>query len=73
MERRQRHLRGADQEQLVAGHLVDRLPLAGEEAGAEQWALADEHRRHDRNEPFLADQLDREPNQRHLDQHQVAE
>ena len=50
VQRRQRHLRGPDQEQLVARDLVDHLPLAGEEAGAEQRALADQHRRHDRHE-----------------------
>ena len=73
VERRQRDLRGADQEQLVAGNLVDHLPLAGEEAGAVQRALADEHRRDHRNEPLAADQLDREAHQGQLDQHQVAE
>ena len=52
MERRQRDLRGADQEQLVAGDLVDHLPLAGEEAGAVERALADEHRRDHRHEPL---------------------
>ena len=73
MERGQRDLRGADQEQLVAGDLVDHLPLAREEAGAEQRALADEHRRDHRNEPLGADQLDREAHQGQLDQHQVAQ
>ena len=73
MERRQRDLRGADQEQLVAGDLVDHLPLAGEEAGAEQRALANEHRRDHRNEPLAAEQLDREAHQRQLDHHQVAQ
>ena len=73
MQRGERDLRGADQEQLVARDLVDHLPLAGEEAGAEQRALADEHRRHDRLEALARGQLDREAHQRQLDHHQVAE
>ena len=66
-------LGGADQEQLVLGDLVDHLPLAGEEPGPEQRALADQDRRHDRREPLLAEQLDGEADQRQLDQHEVAE
>ena len=49
MQRRQRHLGGADQEELVAGDLVDHLPLAREEAGPVQRPLADQDRRHDRD------------------------
>ena len=50
MQRGERDLRGADQEELVLRDLVDHLPLAGEEAGAVERLLADQHRRDDRRE-----------------------
>ena len=60
MQRRERDLRGADQEELVALDLVDHLALAGEEPGAVQRSLADEDRRHHRLEALAAHRLDRE-------------
>ena len=46
----QRHLGGADEEELVPFDLVDHLALAREEAGAVERLLADQHRRDDRGE-----------------------
>ena len=74
MQRGQRDLRGADEEQLVALDLVDHLALAREEAGAVERPLADEDRRDDRaRSPRARDELDGEADQRQLDHHQVAE
>ncbi len=73
VERRERDLRGADQEELVALDLVDHLALAREVAGALERALADQDRRHDRLEPLGADALDGEAHERQLDHDEVAE
>ena len=73
MQRGERDLRGADEEELVALDLVDHLALAGEEPGAVERPLADQDRRHDRLEALGADGLDREADQRQLDHDQVAE
>ena len=73
MQRGQRDLGGADEEELVALDLVDHLALAGEEAGAVERPLADEHRRHHRLEALARGPSRREADQRQLDHHQVAE
>ena len=74
VQRGERDLGGADEEELVALDLVDHLPLAREEAGAV--AAAPSRTRtggHDRLEALGAQPLDREPDQGELDHHQVAE
>ena len=55
MQRGERHLARAGQEQLVVGEPVDLLLGVGQQAGAEQRLLAHEHRRHDRLEALLAE------------------
>ena len=52
VERRERHLAGADEEQLAVVDLVDLRAVGGEEAGLLHRLLAHEHRRHDRREPL---------------------
>ena len=68
----QRHLRGAGEEELVLGDLVDLVAVAGQEAGPLQRLFADQHRRHHRLVALGPDQLDREADQGQLQQHQVA-
>ena len=72
VEAGQRHLRGAGEEELVLGDLVDLVAVAGQEAGPLQRLLADQHRRHHRLVPLGPDQLDREADQGQLQHHQVA-
>ena len=72
MQPGQGDLGGADQEELVLGHLVDLVAIAGQEAGPDERLLADEDRRDDGLVPLGADQLDREADQGQLQQHQVA-
>ena len=74
MERGERDLRGADQEQLVALDLVDHLALAGEEARALERPLADQDRRHDGLEALRRGRgSTREAHERQLDHHEVAD
>ena len=54
MQRRERHLAGADEEQLAVVDLVHLRAVGGEEAGLLHRLLAHEHRRHDRREPLAA-------------------
>ena len=54
MQRRQRDLARADEEQLAAVDLVDLAAVGGEEARLLHRVLAHEHRRHDRREPLAA-------------------
>ena len=68
----QRDLGGADQEEVVLGHLVDLVAVAGQEAGPVQRLFADQDRRHHRLVALAADQLDREADQGQLEHHQVA-
>ena len=72
MQRGQRHLGGADQVEVVLGQVVDLLLGVGEEAGAEERLLADEHRRDDRREALLAEQRQRPAHERQLEQHEIA-
>src|SRR6478609_9605441 len=61
MQRRQRDLRRADEEELVARDLVDHLPLAGEEPRPEERSLAYEDRGDDRGHAFALEQGERKP------------
>ncbi len=71
MQRRERHLGGADQVQVVVGQRVDLLLGVGQHAGAVQRLLADEHRRDHRLEPLAAQLLERVADERELEHHQV--
>jgi hypothetical protein len=70
VQRRERHLAGAGQVEVVVGHAVDLLVGVGQHARPEQGLLPDEHRRHHRLKPLLAQPLERPANQRQLQQHQ---
>ena len=70
MQRGQRHLGGAGQEQLVLGHAVDLLLGVGQHARAEQGLLAHQHRRHHRREPLLLEQLEHPLDERELEPHE---
>ena len=72
MERGQRHLGGADQIQVVVGQPVDLLLGVGQHAGADQRALAHEHRRDHRLEALLDQLGQRVLDERELEQHQPA-
>ena len=72
MQARQRDLGGAGEEELVLLDLVDLLARLGEVAGPLERLFADQHRRHHRLVALGADGLDREADQRQLEQHQVA-
>ena len=72
VQRGERHLRGAGQEQLVLGHAVDLLLGVGQHAGAEQSLLAHQHRRHDRGEALPLQQVERPLDERELEPHQRA-
>ena len=72
MQRRQRHLGGADQVEVVLGQAVDLLLGVGQEAGPVQRLLADEHRRDHRLEPLRPELLERVAHERQLEQHEVA-
>src|SRR3954447_76577 len=64
-------LGGAGEEELVLGDFVDLVAVAGQEAGPLQRLFADEDRGDDRLVALAADQLDREADQRQLEQDQV--
>ncbi len=53
VQRRERHLARADEEQLVLGQVVDLVAVGREEPGLLHHVLADQHRRHDRSEALL--------------------
>ena len=72
MERRERHLGGPGEEQLVIGQPVELLLGVGQEAGPVQRALADEHRWDDGFEAVRSKLLDRPPDERELEEHEVA-
>ena len=72
MQRGQRHLGGAGEEELVLGDLVDLVAVAGQEAGPVERLLAHQHRRHDRLVALGAEQLERVADERELEHHQVA-
>ena len=72
MQRRERDLRGADEEQLVVGEPVDLLLGVGQEARAEERLLAHEHRRDHRLEALRAQALERPAHERELEQHEIA-
>ena len=72
MQRRERHLAGADEEQLVRRRRRTPGAVGREEPGLLHRVLAHQHRRDDRREP-LADQLARHPlHERELEQHRLA-
>jgi hypothetical protein len=73
VERRQGHLGGADQVQVVVGQAVDLLLGIRQEAGPVEGALAHEHGRHHGLESLAAEPLQRKPNQRELEHHEVPE
>ena len=53
VERRERHLRGAHEVEVLLGQVVDVLGRLGEEAGALHRLRLDQHRRYDGHEPGL--------------------
>src|SRR5215218_1791616 len=65
-------LRGAGEEEVVLGDLIDLVAVAGEEAGSLQRLFADQDRRHHRLVPLGPDRLDREADQGQLEQDEVA-
>ena len=72
VQRRERHLARADEEQLVLRERVDLLLGVGQEARAEERLLADEHRRDDRLEAVAAQQLEHPAHERELEEDEVA-
>ena len=73
MERRERHLGRADQVQVVVGRLVDRRAIGREEPGPVHRLLAHQHRRDDRGEARLLQQVDGERHERELQPHHRPE
>ena len=72
VQRRQRDLGGADEVQLVLGHVVDLLLGVRQKAGPVQRAFAHEHRRDHRFEAVPAQLLKRPAHERQLEHHEVA-
>ena len=71
VQRRERHLARADEEQLVLGERVDLVLGVRQEAGAEERLLADEDGRDDRLEPVSAQQLEHPADERQLEEDEV--
>ena len=71
--RRERHLRRADEVELVALDPVDVHLVGREEAGAVHRFLAYEHRRQHRREAASDQPVEREPVERELEQRDVAD
>ena len=72
MERGERDLRGTDEVQVVVSQPVDLLLGVGQEPGPVQRPLAHQDRRDDRLEPLAAQLLEREPDERELEHHEVT-
>ncbi len=72
VQRRERHLRGADQEQLIVCEPVDLLLSVGQEPGPEQRAFAHEHRRDHSFEAALSELVERPRHERQLESHERA-
>ncbi len=72
VESRQRHLRCADQVEIVVGEGVHLLAVAGKEPGAIQGFFAHQHRRNHRGEAFGRQRVEGPADQRHLHEHRLA-
>ena len=72
VQRRERDLGGADEEQLVLRQRVDLLLGVGQEAGPVQRLLAHEHRRDHRLEAMPAQLLQHPAHERELEHHEIA-
>src|SRR6185436_13018887 len=69
---RQRDLRGADEEEVVLGYLVDLVAIAGQESRPVESLFANQDGWDDRLVALAADEVDREADQRQLEQDEVA-
>ena len=72
VQRGERNLGGAHEEELIRREAVDLLLGVGQEAGAVQRPLAHQHRRDHRLEAVRAQLLEDPPHQRQLEHHEVA-
>ena len=73
MQRGERHLRRADQVEVVLGGRVDVHRVGRQEAGAVHRLLAHEHGRDHRHEPLVGQDVHGASHQRELDEGEVAQ
>ena len=72
VDRRQRHLAGAHEEEVVLLDLVDLVAIGREEPGLLHRLLPHEDGRHDRDEPFADERAGHPLHERELEQHRFA-